>query len=418
MFTDRISDYFDGVAAKYLSAVDAEPEKSNQHEIGGLPSAGFKKWLGTPSKDEKSYFPARQVYISDADEETLVHDGQVSWYDCRYNQPKRSPEYRLYYESTPVTSRIRKGDFFLIAKHRNGSLLMVFTPAGGAVERQLRAVFGLKNVLDEFSAGQLNTDSLLLPIRLLLEEIGIDLNKPESDEGMWLDKLVDKFGGLAFPSTSEFSAYARSSLGKSTDAVAKPDEALMNWMEQEEKLFRIYERHLVKERLADGFGKDGSDVDGFINFSLSVQNRRKSRVGYAFEDHLSKVFEMQKLTFEQGRKNRFTENNKRPDFLFPSFDAYHNPEFPVAGLLMLGAKTTCKDRWRQVLSEADRIQSKHLITLEASISEAQTDEMLAKQLQLVVPATIHKTFTANQQESLLDVQEFIELVKVAQQTAP
>ena len=26
---------------------------------------------------------------------------------------------------------------------------------------------------------------------------------------------------------------------------------------------------------------------------------------------------------------------------------------------MLGVKTTCKDRWRQVLSEADRIPQKH-----------------------------------------------------------
>jgi hypothetical protein len=30
---------------------------------------------------------------------------------------------------------------------------------------------------------------------------------------------------------------------------------------------------------------------------------------------------------------------------------------------MLGVKTTCSDRWRQVLAEADRIQLKHLLTL-------------------------------------------------------
>lgn len=37
MFDDRISDYTEGVAAKYLSAVDAEPGKSHQHKIGPLP---------------------------------------------------------------------------------------------------------------------------------------------------------------------------------------------------------------------------------------------------------------------------------------------------------------------------------------------------------------------------------------------
>lgn len=31
MFSDSVADYFEGVAAKYLSAVDARPDKSNQH---------------------------------------------------------------------------------------------------------------------------------------------------------------------------------------------------------------------------------------------------------------------------------------------------------------------------------------------------------------------------------------------------
>lgn len=84
---------------------------------------------------------------------------------------------------------------------------------------------------------------------------------------------------------------------------------------------------------------------------------------------------------------------------------------------MLGVKSTCKDRWRQVLSEADRIEKKHLLTLEAAISTNQTDEMKSKQLQLVVPEKIHKSFTKNQQEWLLDIQTFIETVKLKQNNA-
>ena len=45
-------------------------------------------------------------------------------------------------------------------------------------------------------------------------------------------------------------------------------------------------------------------------------------------------------------------------------------------------KSTCKDRWRQVLTEADRIEKKYLFTLEAAISNNQTDEMQAKNVQL------------------------------------
>jgi hypothetical protein len=81
---------------------------------------------------------------------------------------------------------------------------------------------------------------------------------------------------------------------------------------------------------------------------------------------------------------------------------------------MLGAKTTCKDRWRQVLSEAARIDDKHLLTLEAAISEPQTTEMRAQKLQLVVPKALHETFSAQQQAWLISLSDFIRVVQVRQ----
>ena len=81
---------------------------------------------------------------------------------------------------------------------------------------------------------------------------------------------------------------------------------------------------------------------------------------------------------------------------------------------MLGVKSTCKDRWRQVLSEADRIRDKHLLTFEAAISANQTREMKYNHLQLVVPETIHNTYTERQQEWLMNVTEFIEMLQFRQ----
>lgn len=49
--------------------------------------------------------------------------------------------------------------------------------------------------------------------------------------------------------------------------------------------------------------------------------------------------------------------------------------FPANKLVFLGAKTTCKDRWRQVLNEADRIETKYLFTLQQGISKNQLREM-------------------------------------------
>lgn len=72
-----------------------------------------------------------------------------------------------------------------------------------------------------------------------------------------------------------------------------------------------------------------------------------------------------------------TEGNKKPDFIFPSQEAYHNFNFPVDSIISLAAKTTCKDRWRQVLNEADRLRDKpkFLCTMQQGISGAQMDEM-------------------------------------------
>lgn len=431
MFDDRISDYIEGVAGKYLSAVDAEPRRSHQHEIGGLPSAGFRKWLGSPSKHEEYRFHARQIYITDDDEAPVICDSLVTWYDVRRHVSHRGPEYRLYYSENPVTACISEGDFFLVAKLKDGvltraklhlpdgktalssaSLLMIFAPANSSAERQLRVLFGLNDIGGEFKAGELDAGRLLLPLRIMLEDLGIELNKPSYSDDEWTSRLVANFGGENFPSTAEFSAFARESIADQTDALAAPDVTLMAWMDHEEKLFRLYERQLVQIQLRAGFGEHGDDVDTFISYSLSVQNRRKSRVGHAFESHLESLFNMHGLEFQQGRgKGHFTENNARPDFIFPSFSAYHDQSFPADNLLMLGAKTTCKDRWRQVLSEANRISSKHLITLETAISEAQTNEMIAHKLQLIVPAGIHATYTAYQQEKLWNVQQFIDLVK-------
>jgi hypothetical protein len=291
---------------------------------------------------------------------------------------------------------------------------MIFTPAGSTIESQLRLLFGLNHVDESFTSGTLDSVQLLLPLRLMLEELGVEVSPIETGDDIWLEQLVNLFGGKAFPTTSAFSVYARKSIEEMVDPLACPDQTIVDWMEHEEKLFRIYERHLVQEQLRSGFGEEGDDVDEFISFSLSVQNRRKSRVGHAFEGHLDEIFRLHGLRFQQGRGKGFvTENNSRPDFIFPGFSEYRDPEFPVGNLIMLGAKTTCKDRWRQVLTEADRIPVKHLITMEPAISEQQTMEMQSHRLNLVVPEKIKATYTDTQKNWLVCLGEFVELVRQA-----
>ena len=79
---------------------------------------------------------------------------------------------------------------------------------------------------------------------------------------------------------------------------------------------------------------------------------------------------------------------------------------------MLGAKSSCKDRWRQVLAEAAKIPKKHLLTLEPGITETQTTQMKASDLQLVVPQSIQASYTEGQQAWLWNVGDFLLEVKV------
>ena len=111
-----------------------------------------------------------------------------------------------------------------------------------------------------------------------------------------------------------------------------------------------------------------------------------------------------------------TEGNKRPDFIFPSEIAYHDFSFPVSRLTSLAAKTTCKDRWRQILNEADRLRDerKFLCTLQQGISATQMDEMEAEKVTLVVPKPYITTYPSDKQYRIWPLHKFVEYVKELQ----
>lgn len=397
-----LSDLFAGVVAKTLTLVETVGNGSNQHEFQG--TKPFKSLLGT---EDRRGIPTRFVWL--AEEQTaLTEDGFISWSNVRKGKP-RAPEFHLYYSGNAVTEAMKPGDTAFVALQQSGDALVIVAPAETTMQNQLRWLFGIpqqNQFFEEYrDIGHDRQAELDFAARYILDELGIEFEEPEADR---LDALIEPFG-LAFPKTRALSELARRSL-PATLPLDAPDEALVAWMEREEQLFRRLERRVVDARLRSGFmAGEGADVDGFLSFSLSVHNRRKSRAGHALENHLEALFIAQKLRFARGVE---TENRNKPDFLFPGQTNYRDPSFPAARLTMLGAKSTLKDRWRQVLSEAARIETKHLLTMEPGVSTNQTDEMQAKRLQLVVPAGVQKTYTESQRSWLMDVRSFIALVEV------
>lgn len=393
MKLSALSEYFEGVTTKYLSAVEAQTEISHQHEFNGIKE--LKLLFGPERLTVKADF----IYLGEDPDKTERAEGFLTWYDARERDPKRS-EFRLYFPSNAVTDLASAGDLILFGKRTDGHILVLVAKARSTSENQLLWLFGLTSPGPEVLFKEVEDSQIGFVEQTILEHLDIEV--VDTDD-QYLDLLLEKFNGT-FPSTRIFSAFSRETCGD-VDSIALPDATLVEWLGHEERLFRCLERHIVSQRLREGFD---DDVDQFISFSLSVHNRRKSRAGHSLENHLAQIFLDNNLIFDHGAT---TENRSKPDFLFPGQEPYHSENFTDSLLTMLGVKTTCKDRWRQVLTEADKIPQKHLLTLEPGISEHQTNEMKSQSLQLVVPKTIYSSFSADQQKWLMNVDSFISAVR-------
>ena len=218
---------------------------------------------------------------------------------------------------------------------------------------------------------------------------------------------------IDFPPTYDIATNARFCYNIAHSTTVKsilndPDSNLLNWLDAEFKLFKTIENDRYSKRIKTPF----STVEELVEIANTILNRRKSRAGKSLEHHLSEIFQQFKIAFES---QVITEDNKKPDFLFPNREAYLNPRFDDLKLCVLASKTTCKDRWRQVLNEADRIKTKHLFTLQQGISSNQLEEMIKYNVQLVVPSLYLKNFPPQFHEKLLTLDKFLRHIKTTQE---
>lgn len=275
----------------------------------------------------------------------------------------------------------------------------------------------VKESPEDYQGYILNTDE---DIQEFLDSFGltpaetnrpIELNRinPEIREKNAIDAFI---AGLKedFPSSFEMSRAARM-IQYEVDlnrrlAIINPDSALLQWTEEEYRLFRAIEHDRYGGTISRGF----ATVDDFIVFANQVLNRRKSRAGKSLEHHLAAIFDENRLEYTA---QAVTEGNKKPDFLFPSEDAYHDMNFSIEKLCTLAAKTTCKDRWRQILNEADRLRDeyKYLCTMQQGISSAQMDEMQAEKVILVVPKPYIKAYPPDRRDRIWSIGHFVGYVK-------
>lgn len=270
-----------------------------------------------------------------------------------------------------------------------------------------------KESKEYYHAFVLQSDECIEDFFAALNISATETNKviPKQNELSAEDKLLDCFLTFVktlrmyFPGTFDLALNARNCYNDaysvtSKSIISNPDKELLNWISAEFQLFKAIENELYSTRIQTPF----STVEELVETANTILNRRKSRAGKSLEHHLSEVFRNFNIRYDS---QVVTEDNKKPDFLFPAKSAYEDMTFNPDKLTVLASKTTCKDRWRQILNEADRIKTKHLFTLQQGISKAQLEEMYKYDVCLVIPAPYLESFPKEFRDRILTLKGFI-----------
>ncbi|TXD37960.1 hypothetical protein FRC96_07915 [Lujinxingia vulgaris] len=409
---DLTNTFFQSLAWKFLANVDLPGRKSNQHEITSI--SPLRTLLGTSERADVNV--RWRLFNSNGDLTETVHN-RCKWYDSRERDPNRAPEWRLYYPahfrslhavnprdlaifSRPVSERQSgTSDLTIYVIPQESDL---FDDVLWALNASTRSR-GVKQI----SKGAASTIQRSILRRHILETLEPDLSfiEPEESFKLLVRKAFPSFFADPtsdnFPSTTDLAEFAQTH--NKICPVDSPEQALLNLLDIETRAYYQIEYAVVSTHVSDGF----DTVEDFINVSLSVQNRRKSRRGRSLELQLEYVFNQNNLTFDtQAKTERSTT-----DFMFPGVNVYNAlKEGEDEDVIMLAAKSTCKERWRQVLNEAQKLSKRYLCTLDTRISSSQTEEMGDANVTLVVPEEIRSSYDSPGTE-ILTLDEFITLVK-------
>jgi EcoRII C terminal/Restriction endonuclease EcoRII, N-terminal len=230
---------------------------------------------------------------------------------------------------------------------------------------------------------------------------------PEETEEECIERHFMQFARTltAFPAGKVFSAEAQQALADCIAALKNhsPDRKLIEFMEAEFRLFRIAERIICQPEIVRPF----KDIDDFLKTAKTITQRRVARAGRSLENHVEYILK------ESGIPHKMRPKiDGEPDVVIPSEEAYNDPTYPLDRLFIVGIKTTCKDRWRQVLNEGNRQPHKHLLTLQQGISGNQLQEMDKAGLTLVVPEKLHSLYPKKgHNAAILKVESFLGTVK-------
>ena len=372
-------------AVKRLVAVEIRPDRSNQHEFN---AGRLHRGLGFDTGKISGRLRLL-IYPEDGGDPIVDEDG-YTLYDARARNPKRT-EWHLYYYSKVLPELARSGDLLVLYRPEDGpDLHGVVLRNGSENEDRLLDALMLRNadVLAEFrlvdaptssnDRGPVVGEALARTPRMGPSETGYQVR----DHPI----VRSAIGEGAIPVGRVMAETAASIIGTER-AREDPDGYLAEALETETLLFFEIETALRSAQLAD-LRQQEAPLDVMLDWAMAIHQARRSRRGQSLQNHFAAVLTAWEIPHTA---QCATERGETPDFVVPSCDAYHDTRYPAERLRMVACKTTSKERWRQILNEAERIADKYLLTLDRRLTAAVIYQMNAARLLTFLPASIITT---------------------------
>jgi hypothetical protein len=342
----------------------------------------------------------------------------------------RLVNYRSKGEETHLTGLVKEpfqnispASLLLVAKQKLASGDIRFTvlvaDSAGAPAEYLKDLFGIET---DFLSG------FFEPKVAVKESKERVLDYVEQAVVAWRAGTLQAFAlaHAAIPSTAEMAAMSQAEFMKAHGlsslnpfSLNAPGDAVMQISRDiEYRLFRDFElkarsMQLVNIILGPETGKMTVEralraiitefplIDKVL---LSAAQQRKSRAGKSFELHIERLLKDGGIPHEV---QVVIESKKRPDFVLPSYRLYADAGRTHEQALVLSAKTTLRERWKQVLVEIKNCDL-YLATVDENVAASAIVEMGQAGIRLVVPESL-KTSTAavyKDQENVISFKEF------------
>lgn len=195
--------------------------------------------------------------------------------------------------------------------------------------------------------------------------------------------------------------------------ISAPGDAIMKISREIE--YRLYRAHELKRRasellailvdggdLASTVVRKYPDIDAIL---LSASQQRKTRAGRSFEHHIAASLTAGGIHFQE----QAVTGGRRPDFVLPDVVTLRRKDRTRSDALVLAAKTTLRERWKQVSNEQLDCDV-FLATVDDRVSPVAIHEMAGLGIRLVVPELLKRSDEAfyKGQENVLSFREFFD----------